>query len=315
MLLTDLADLGATAATTSIIWSYLQGRTASLISGGVRKEIKLTLGCPQGSILGPSLWNVTTEALLKQVFPEVVNVQAYAGDIAISVAANTSARLIHLAEVTLAPVLDWGNARGLTFSTAKFEALITKGNLEPGFTIPFGDNRTRTVTSVRYLGVHLDQYWNFQSHIESLPNKNVELFSRLRSTLGHYWGIQRTNLLVIYKSVFLSSVAYGACIWSHAITSESHRKTLYSLQRHALLAITSAYRTTSTEALQVIAGTLPLDLEISLIAAKRRAKSLPTVQSIMAIAQAREECLTTWQNRWANSQKGRWTHAFSQTSE
>lgn len=118
----------------------------------------------------------------KHNFPNTVNVQAYADDIAIPVAAEIRTRLVNLAAESLVPVLRWGGARGLSFSYAKYEALVTKGNLEPGFTIPFGNARIKTKMSVKYLGKRLDQYWNFNSHIESVYQKNVELFSKLRET-------------------------------------------------------------------------------------------------------------------------------------
>lgn len=82
---------------------------------------------------------------------------------------------------------------------------------------------------------------------------------------------------------------------------------MYSIQRRALLGITSAYKTTSTEALQVLAGTLPQDLEIALIAKRRIFKDLPPIEASVALALAQENCDNEWQNRWVNSQKARWT--------
>lgn len=100
-----------------------------------------------------TLWNVTTEALLRLEFSEHVSIQAYADDIAISVAGATRAALIQRTEQVLFPVMDWAEARGLVFSAAKSQVLMTKGHLTFGFTIAFGNDRIASVDRVKYLGL------------------------------------------------------------------------------------------------------------------------------------------------------------------
>lgn len=87
----DLGSLGASQHMRNLIADYLRGRTATMTIGGVSKIVRVTKGCPQGSILGPVLWNVTVEVLLRTEFPGYVNAQAYADDNAISVAGLTVA--------------------------------------------------------------------------------------------------------------------------------------------------------------------------------------------------------------------------------
>jgi len=75
-----------------------------------------------------------------------------------------------------------------------------------------------------------------------------------------------------------------------------------------MLALTSAYRITSTDALQVLAGVLPLDLELKWIAIKEDAKHLPEGVRQGTTQEAAENIMNEWQGRWSNSSKGRWTH-------
>lgn len=134
----DLEALGASAHTRAHISEYLRGRTATMIIGGVSKTVRVTKGCPQGSILGPVLWNVTMEALLRVDYPQHVNVQAYADDVAVSVAGSSRAAIIQRAEQALQPILHWAANRGLNFPAQKSTAMMTKGYLVPGFTLAFG---------------------------------------------------------------------------------------------------------------------------------------------------------------------------------
>lgn len=149
----DLEDLQSSQYVRAIIKSYLAERTATLTLGGVMKKVRLTKGCPQGSILGPTLWNVTIDNLLRKDQPEYARVQAYADDIAVSIAGNTRAQLIQRTSEVLSTVKLWGEERELSFSASKSVALILNSELYHGFTIPFGEERITTKTSAKYLGV------------------------------------------------------------------------------------------------------------------------------------------------------------------
>jgi len=149
----DLNSLGASPHMRRLVAEYLSGRTATMTIGGVSKSVRVTKGCPQGSILGPVLWNVTMEALLRTRFPEQVSIQAYADDIAISIAGPTRNSIVQRAALALTPVLEWAEARGLSFSATKSQALMTKGELAPGFSVAFGNDRIVSVDSVKYLGL------------------------------------------------------------------------------------------------------------------------------------------------------------------
>lgn len=303
---TDMENLGVDQHMRQWVAEYLSGRTATMTIGGVSKSIRISKGCPQGSILGPTLWNVTMEALLRTEYPEHVRIQAYADDIAISVAGPNRASIVRRA---LQPALEWARVRGLDFSAAKSLAMMTKGTLAPGFTIAFGQNRIASVDRVKYLGVWLDMDYTFKPHVDSLISTEHVLFSRLRGTIGSGWGIRRCNLMTLYRCVFLPKVSYGVRFWAHATTSSVTIRRLGTLQRRALLGITGAYKTTSTEALQVVAGVPPLDLELRWLAKKEETKLLPANLRAGTLNEATNEMLDSWQTRWSSSSKGRWSYS------
>ncbi|XP_035206671.1 uncharacterized protein LOC118181618 [Stegodyphus dumicola] len=63
-----------------------------------------------------------------------------------------------------------------------------------------------------------------------------------------------------YQAITERIVLYGAAIWGNTL-NVSMRRLLLSMQRLQLLLICKGYRTTSTTALQVLAGIPPLDLQ------------------------------------------------------
>jgi hypothetical protein len=74
-------------------------------------------------------------------------------------------------------------------------------------------------------------------------------------------GVDYTMLVGLYKGMILAMVTYAAGAWGDSVTVRDRRKIL-SEQRPVGLLIIKGYRTLSGEAVRVIGGLIPLDLEI-----------------------------------------------------
>ena len=55
--------------------------------------------------------------------------------------------------------------------------------------------------------------------------------------------------------------SYGAAIWYHIVETSHGRRNILTMQSTALLACLSVCRTVTKDALPVLAGAMPLDLE------------------------------------------------------
>lgn len=300
----DLEELGTSISTRKIIKNYLQNMRATLNYGGIRKSITPTKGCPQGSILGPALWNATINKLLLTELPVYSRIQAYADDIAVSVTAPTRNILVTRASAIMDKILRWGRERELTLSPTKSTAVLLKSTLTPGYTIQIGNHRIVTKGCAKYLGIWLDQKLNFIRHIEETRDKNLTLFPRLRSVIGEKWGMKKKNAMLLYKAVFIPKILYGVDLWHNAADITSLKKTLLSMQRAPFITITSAYKTASSESLQVVSGTLPLEAKLQ--ATRIQTRKLPEKDHI--INRKYHELLNVWQARWKLSSKAPWTH-------
>jgi hypothetical protein len=98
-----------------------------------------------------------------------------------------------------------------------------------------------------------------------------------------------------------------------------HRTRANTAQRRPLLAITKAYKTTSTEAIQVLAGVPPLDLKLIRMAKVERHREAVRRGDITASEDAvkavQHDKVTThrWNTRWVLSNKGRYTASWFPT--
>lgn len=108
--------------------SWLSDRV--LLTGAERTSRPVTCGVPQGFVLGPALWNVAYDALLKIDVPPGVQLIGFADDLAINgnyVAygtALTGQLLEDLVNPTLQRIDDWMTNHGLELAHQKTEAVI-----------------------------------------------------------------------------------------------------------------------------------------------------------------------------------------------
>ena len=118
---------------------------------------------------------------------------------------------------------------------------------------------------------------------------------RLMPNVGEPRFSKRRAICAVVNSIIM----YGAPIWSKATQKDRYRNMPIRVRRKMAIRISSAYRTVSTEAVQVMAGLIPPDLQI-----KERTASYNDPDSNQLRANKMEE----WQRRWYNlARKAAWT--------
>ena len=72
------------------------------------------------------------------------------------------------------------------------------------------------------------------------------------------WGLHHETLQTIYKGVILPLLLYGASVWAEAMRFKFNRLKYSRVQRLMNIKIAKAFRTTSSKALCILAGTTPI---------------------------------------------------------
>lgn len=109
-----------------LLRSYMEDRSFTYPSNGTQISRDVTCGVPQGSVHGPTLWNVFYDDLLRQAVPEGPQLVTFADDVALVVTAKTTALLEAVANPSLAVVEEWIRNHGLSLSYNKTEAVMLK---------------------------------------------------------------------------------------------------------------------------------------------------------------------------------------------
>ncbi|GBN28424.1 hypothetical protein AVEN_171948-1 [Araneus ventricosus] len=102
---------------------------------------------------------------------------------------------------------------------------------------------------------------NWNTHLKAQSTRRTQLYQNLLKIAGKSCGVPLNHRRTLYKTVIERMLAHEAVTWCLEPTVRIARK-LSTIQRPFLLAISGAYRTTSTAALQIILGIPPLHLQL-----------------------------------------------------
>ena len=295
-----------------LLQSYLKERRVIFEFEGARHTKELTKGCPQGSILGPLLWNIIFEDFLTQDFGDDVHVVAYADDAMLVIQGRSRVDLENRAARGLRTVEEWSSRAKLQFSTAKTSAMMLRNRFDRGRRprIVMNNVIIQCVDEIKYLGLQVEEEMVFTHHVEQQTRKVIETFRGLLSLTRTRGGLECLALRRLYEGIAVPLMTYGCEVWGErAVRQQTLRRMLLKTQRKILLLVNRAYRTVSYDANYVIAGAIPLDLLITervqvyydIIAGEQRSISR---------MRRRTETLNEWQRRWEQGTKGRETFSY-----
>ncbi|GBN56197.1 Retrovirus-related Pol polyprotein from type-1 retrotransposable element R1 [Araneus ventricosus] len=239
--------------------SFLDNRSISLQYGENSISKSYTIGCPQGSNSGPLLWLLVINDALEVDFPTDVRLLAYAENMYLFIAATGKQTIKSRDTEALEILNNWSKKARVQFAHEKTQLFPfgKKGRQKHPPYCSFAGKSIKLARQMKILGVVLDDGLNGKAHLNSIGDKIPKILNRLTIAKSNR-GLSGRVLKALYKRALERILVYAALAWWTGTVKQVDK--INSIQRQVLLAITGAFRTTSTAALQVISGVEPADL-------------------------------------------------------
>lgn len=225
-LLDVLLNNGVRGTVLKVFENYLTGRKQQTKIGSTLSDPSIVrIGVPQGTVLGPILFNLYIKSISE------LNIQgkviSYADDTVAIFCGSTWQETEENAVKGIETIKKWLDIHKLSLNAKKTNYIaFSKMNVNrPPFQYIKIDNINEKIyeaKSTKYLGIIVDQFLKWDLHIEYLVKKMKFLlhkFYTLRQILD------RSMLMTLYQNLIESILGYGILVWG-----SMYNKTLKTLQ-------------------------------------------------------------------------------------
>lgn len=254
---------------TDIIASYLNKRKICYIGCDNNMHMRnMTAGVPQGSVLGPLLWNIAYNRVLETAekkLPEDCHLICYADDTILLTKGITPKNVISKANFCAARIIRDIESLGLKVAPEKTEAILfcRKPNEIGPLVVSIGDRDIPVNDSLKYLGIILDGSCSFKNHFRYIEEKASGIIRALWKIMPNLRGPDETKRK-LYSHVIHSVLLYGAPVWGERLAAfKSLQAPIRRLQKSIAIRVVRGYKTLAYNAVTLLARIPPFYLMAS----------------------------------------------------
>ena len=236
LLLKKLHKYGIRNTCYKMLRSYLTDRIQCVKIRNTLSTFKqVTIGVPQGSILGPLLFILYINDLPN--ISKDITCLSYADDTAIIFKNKDPKKLQNIVDTVTHKMYDWFNANFLSINVSKtFTQHYSIGSPAALIDVKINGEKVKESEVIKYLGLLIDSKLKFTKHIDhisSILSRNIGIIARIR------YFIDKKTTHLLYNSLILPHINYCCLIWGSNYHSQLNKVII--LQKRAVRLIEQIY--------------------------------------------------------------------------
>ena len=228
---------------TSLLWirDYLSNRKQYVVyQCSESPTSNITCGVPQGSILGPLLFLIYINDIVRS--SPLLSFTLFADDTNIFYSHKNFDTLVSTLNSEISKVSQWFSCNKLSLNITKTNFIRFKPHstqvIDPNYNIRINGLPLTELKSTKFLGITIDSCLSWNDHIHNVHtsvSKGIGILYRLKDFLS------QNSLTILYNAIVLPYLTYCNIVWGNC--SSTKINSILLLQKRALRLITnSSYR-------------------------------------------------------------------------
>ena len=207
LLIAKLHAYGLNIKSLKLMFSYLTNRKQRVkINGTYSSWSEILFGVPQGSILGPLLFNIFICDLF--LFIPNFDIANYADDNTPYSANNNIADVLSNLKLQSNILNNWFKDNYMKANPGKYHLLLSA--TEETNTLNIEEVCIKSSKCEKLLGVNIDNHLTFETHIESLCKKASQ---KLNALLRVTWSLNFDQRKILLNAFITSHFSYAPVVW------------------------------------------------------------------------------------------------------